>query len=142
MFIVEWVSLFLIGWLFWSLMFFSAPGSVPPGLAATIVSVLYASGLVYGRLRQVTGCRKCASPLPLLRQEIGRRHMPDEENCVELEFGGSEWDQHFVHVYCRVLRTDFVTFRCRKCDQMWEEKIELPGSSYKLVRRLDLKKTK
>jgi hypothetical protein len=37
-------------------------------------------------------------------------------------------------------RSDIVTFRCRKCDQMWEDKVELQGSKHKLVRRLDLKK--
>ncbi len=138
-FVVEWMSVFAIAWLFWAVMFFSVPGSLPPGLAATIVSALYASGVVYGRLLQVTGCRKCASPLPLMRQEIDRRHLRDEEQCVEIEYGGSEWDRHFVHVYCRVRRTDIVTFRCRSCQQKWEQKIELPGSGYKLAQRMDLK---
>ena len=59
---------------------------------------------------------------------------------MEIEYGGEEWDQHFVHVYCRVRRGDIVTFRCRSCDKVWEEKVELPGSSYKLVKRMDLQK--
>ena len=138
-FLVEWMSIFAIAWLFWFLVFFSAPGSVPPGLAATFISGLYASCLVYGRLLQVTGCRKCPSALPFMRQEIGRRHLRDEEQCLELEYGGPEWDQHFVHVYCRVRRADIVTFRCRSCQKVWEEKVELPGSRYKRVKRLILK---
>ena len=59
---------------------------------------------------------------------------------MEREYGGSAWDQHFVHVYCPVRRTDIVTFRCRRCDQLWEEKLELPGSGYKRIRRMDLEK--
>jgi hypothetical protein len=138
-FIVEWVSIFVLAWFFWSLMFFSAPGSVPPGLAATFIAGLYASSLVYGRLLRATGCRKCTTPLPFMRQEIGRRHLRDEEECMEIQYGGPEWDQHFVHVYCRVRRADIVTFRCHHCQQVWEEKIELPGSAYKLIKRMELK---
>ncbi len=139
-FLVEWMSVFLIAWLFWSLMFFSAPGSVPPGLAATLISGLYATCMVYGRLMKATGCKKCSSPLPFMRKEIGRRHLRDQEQCVEIEYGGDEWDEHFVHVYCKVSRSDIITYRCRQCDQIWEEKIELPGSGYKLIRRMELKK--
>ena len=137
-FLMEWLSIFTMAWFFWSLMFFGAPGSVPPGLAATLISLLYATCLVYGRLLHATGCRKCASPLPFMRQEIGRRHLRDAEKCVECEYGGEGWDQHFVHVYCKVSRSDVVTFRCIHCDQVWEEKVELPGSGYQLVRRIDL----
>src|SRR5512143_1805412 len=81
-FLVEWLSLFAMAWLFWILMFFNAPGSVPPGLAATLIAILYASCLVYGRLLRATGCKKCPSPLPFMRQEIGRRHLRDAEDCV------------------------------------------------------------
>lgn len=139
-FLVEWLSIFAIAWMFWSVMFFAAPGSIPPGLAATILSGLYATCMVYGRLLRATGCKKCSSALPFMRKEIGRRHLRDQEDCVELEYGGSEWDQHFMHVYCRIIRSDIVTYRCRKCDQVWEEKVELPGSGYRLVRRMDMKK--
>ncbi len=139
-FLVEWLSLFAMAWLFWSVMFFGAPGSIPPGLAATLVSALYATCLVYGRLLRATGCKKCSSPMPFMRRETGRRHLPEEEKCVEIEYGGEMWEQHFVHVYCQISRMDIVTYRCRNCDQMWEEKVELPGSGYKLVRRIDLKK--
>ena len=139
-FIVEWLSIFAIAWLFWSLMFHAAPGALPPALAATLLSALYACCMVYGRLLDATGCRKCASPLPLLRQEVDRRHTRAEEQCIELEFGGKEWDQHFVHLYRRICHADIVTFRCRRCGRVWEEKVELPGSGYKLVRRMDLKK--
>jgi hypothetical protein len=137
-FIVEWVSIFTIAWLFWSLMFFSVPGSLPPWQTATIIAALYASCVVYGRVLRLTGCRKCGSPLPLLRQEIGRRHTRDQEHRVEREYGGPQWDRHFVDVYCRVQRNDIVTYRCSKCDQIWEEKIELPGSNYKFLGRMDL----
>jgi len=140
-FLVEWLTIFAVAWLFWSVMFFWAPGStIPPGLAATLVSGLYATCLIYGRLLKATGCRKCPSPLPFLRREIGRRHLRDQEQCIELEYGGEEWDQRSVHVYCKISRTDVVTYRCRKCDQIWDEKIELPGSGYKLIRSMHVKK--
>lgn len=136
-FIAEWLSIFLIAWLFWCVLFFGAPGSVPPGLAATLIAGLYASAIVYGRLMAVTGCRKCSCPLPFMRQEIGRRHLRDEEHCVEIAYGGEEWGQHMIQVYCKICRADIVSFRCRRCNQMWEEKVELPGTGYRLVRRVD-----
>jgi hypothetical protein len=137
-FLIEWLSLFALAWMFWSVMFFSAPGSVPPGLAATLVAGLYATCMIYGRLLRATGCKKCNSPLPFLRKEIGRRHMRDEEDCLEIQYGAEEYGQHTVQVYCRIMRNDVVSYRCRHCDQVWEEKVQLPGTGYKLVRRVDV----
>lgn len=139
-FLVEWMSVFAIAWLFWSLMFFAAPGTIPPSVAATVLAGLYATGLIYGRVLRATGCKKCHSALPFMRQEVGRRHLPEQEDCIELEYGGAEWDVHFVQVYCRVLRSDIVTYHCRRCDQTWEEKVQLPRSGYRLVRRMDIRK--
>ncbi len=139
-FLVEWLAIFGMAWLFWSAMFILAPGSIPAGLAATALSGLYATCLIYGRLMNVTGCRKCGNGLPFTRKEVGRRHLHDEERCVELEYGGEDYDQHFINVYCKVSRSDMVTYQCRACEQMWEERIELPGSGYKLVRHVDLNK--
>jgi Fe-S oxidoreductase len=89
-FLVEWLSLFAIAWLFWSMMVLLAPGSIPPGLAATMVSGLYATCMIYGRLLRVTGCRKCSNPMPFMRKEIGRWHLRDHEECIEVEFGGED----------------------------------------------------
>ena len=139
-FLVEWLAIFAIAWLFWWVMFVGGRGAVPPGLAATITSGLYATCIIYGRLLRVTGCRRCRNPMPFMRREVGRRHLQDQEDCIELEYGGDEWDQHYVHVHCRVVRSDIVTYRCRNCDQVWEEKLELPGSGYKQVDRMDLNK--
>jgi hypothetical protein len=138
-FLAEWMALFGVAWFFWSVIFTSAPGSVPPGLAATLISILYASSIVYGRLMRVTGCAKCRSPLPFLRKEIGRRHLPDHEECVEVQYGGEEWGQEMIQVYSRVCRSDIVTYRCQGCNQMWDEKVNIPGSGYKLVHRVDPK---
>ncbi len=132
--------MFALAWMFWSVMFWAAPGSVPPVLAATVISALYATCMVYGRVLRATGCRKCSSPLPFVRREIARRHLPEEEDCTEVEYGGVEWDMHLVQVYCRTRRQDIVTYRCRRCNQVWEEKVDLPGSRYRLVKRMDLKK--
>ncbi len=134
------MSLFSIAWLFWSVLFFAAPGSMPPSVAAIAISALYASALVYGRLIKATGCPKCASALPFLRHEIGRRHLRDEEHCIEVQYGAEEYGQCMLQVYCKVVHRDMVTYRCRRCDQAWEEKLDLPGSGYKLVRRIDLDK--
>ncbi len=139
-FLVEWTSIFAIAWLFWSLMFWAAPGSISPRVAATVLAGLYATCLIYGRVMHATGCKKCHSVLPFMRNEIGRRHLPDQEDCTELEYGGDEWDMHFTQVYCRVLRSDIVTYRCRNCGQGWEEKVQLPRSGYRLVRRMDIRK--
>ena len=139
-FLVEWLAIFAIAWLFWWVMFFGGRGSVAPELAATITSGLYATCIIYGRLLRVTGCRKCGNPMPFMRREIVRRHLHDQEDCIELEYGGDEWDQHFVHVYCKVIRADMVTYCCRKCEQVWQEKVELPGPGYKRVDNIDLKK--
>ncbi len=139
-FLVEWLALFGVAWLFWSLVFTAARGAIPPGLAATLISILYATCIIYGRVLHVTGCPKCKSPLPFMRKETGRRHMPDQEQCIEVQYGGEEWGQEMIQVYSRICHTDVVTYRCRQCDQAWEEKLELPGSSYRLVRRVDPKK--
>ena len=140
MFLVEWLALFAVAWLFWWVLFFGGRGSLQPGVAATLISGLYATCLIYGRLLRVTGCRKCGNPMPFMRREIGRRHLRDEEECFESEYGGYEWEQHFATIYSRIVRTDIVTYRCRKCDQVWEEKVELPGTSLKPTRRMDPRK--
>jgi hypothetical protein len=139
-FLVEWLALFGAAWLFWWVMFFGGRGSVQPELAATLTSGLYATCLLYGRLLRVTGCRKCANPMPFMRREMARRHVRDYEECFEAEYGGDQWDQSGLQVYCRTVRTDIVTYRCRKCDQVWEEKVELPDTSFKPIRRTDSRK--
>ena len=135
MFSVEWLSLFLITWLFWSLMFWAAPGSFPPKAAAIAVSALYATSLIYGRMLHATGCSRCSNPLPFLRKEVGRRRLPDQEDCMEVQYGAEEYGQQVVQDYYRIIRADMVTYRCRHCGQNWEERVQLPGSEYLPVRR-------
>ncbi len=132
--------MFSIAWLFWSVMFFGVPGSVRPALAAASMAFLYATCIVYDRLLRATGCRMCSSPLPLLRKEVGRKHLPDEEQCMEVQYGGEEYGQQVIDVYCKVTRADMVTYCCRRCNQSWKERVELPGSGYQLVRRGDRNK--
>ena len=139
-FLVEWMALFGAAWFFWSVMFFAAPGSAPPGPVAALVSILYATCLLYGRVLRVTGCPKCRSPLPFVRREVGRRRLPDREQCIEVQYGAEEWGQVMVQVYARLCRTDIVTYRCGRCEQRWEQKIEQPSSGYRLVRRDDPRK--
>ncbi len=139
-FLVEWLALFAIAWLFWSVMFWAAPGSIPPRTAAIAISGLYATIALYGRVLRTTGCRRCTSPLPFLRQEVGRRHLPDQEDCTELEYGGEEYGMILMQVYCRVIRADMVTYQCRHCGQMWEERVQLSSPGYHLVRRTEIRK--
>ncbi len=136
-FLVEWLAIFAIAWMFWTVIFTAAPGSAPAGLIATLVALLYSTLIVYGRMMKTTGCRKCGSPWPLMRKEMGRKHLRDEEHCIEVEYGGEEYGQHLVQVYCKVIRADMVTYSCRHCGQMWEERVELPSIGYKIVRRID-----
>ncbi len=138
-FLVEWLALFAMAWAFWSVLFLLAPGSsMGPGLAATLVAGLYATSLIYGRLLRVTGCKKCASPMPFLRREVARWHAGQREECVEMEYGGEEYERHYVRIYAKVVRTDVVVYRCRQCRQAWEEKVELPSGGYKEIGRRDL----
>ncbi len=137
MFLIEWLAIFAIAWLFWSIMFWAAPGSVPPKTAAMVVSGLYATVAIYGRVWRATGCRRCANPLPFLRKEAGRRRLPDQEDCIEVQYGGEDYTLTSIQVYCRVVHADMVTYRCRSCGQMWEEKVQLPGPGYQFVRRTD-----
>ncbi len=139
-FLVEWVSIFAIAWLFWSLMFRLAPGSIAPERAGIAVAALYATSLIYGRLLRATGCQKCTNPLPFLRVEVGRHRLPDQEDCMEVQYGAEEYGQEMMQVYCRVVRADMVTYRCRSCGQMWEERVELPSSGYRRVRRTNRRK--
>jgi hypothetical protein len=134
-FLVEWTAIFAIAWMFWSVMFWRAPGSIPPNAAAIAVSALYATIALYGRVLRATGCRRCSSPLPFLRKEVGRHRLPDQEDCIELQYGAEEYGMTLNQTYCRVLRTDMITYQCRHCGQMWEEKVQLPGSGYQLIHR-------
>ncbi len=138
-FLVEWLSMFAIAWFFWYILFRLAPGSIPPRTAAIAVSALYATAVIYGRLLRATGCRRCANPLPFLRVEVGRHRLPDQEDCIEVQYGAEEYGQELIQVYCQVVRADMVTYRCRSCGQMWEERVEHPGQGYQLVRRADRK---
>ena len=140
MFLLEWLALFAMAWMFWSVMFWAAPGSMPPRVAAIAVSVLYATCLIYGRLLRATGCRKCSSASPFVRQEVGRRRLPDQEDCMEVQYGAEEYGQETMQVYSRVVRAEMVTYRCRDCGQLWQERVELPGPGYQLVRRVDKQK--
>ncbi len=140
-FLVEWLAMFALAWFFWSVMFWAAPGSsMPPKIAALAVSALYATCLIYGRLLRATGCHKCSSPLPFMRQEVGRHRMPDQEDCIEVQYGAEEYGEVHLQVYCRVVCSDMVTYRCRSCGQKWQERVQLPGPDYQLARRTVVRK--
>ncbi len=138
-FLLEWLSLFSTAWLFWWVMFFGGRGSLAPAITASAVSALYATCLIYGRMLRVTGCRKCSNPLPFMRREVARRHVDDHEECIDEEFN-FEWEQPVDRVRCRMVRTEMVMYRCRKCDQAWEEKVELPVSNFKPMQHIGSRK--
>jgi hypothetical protein len=136
---LEWISTFAAAFLFWNFLFYELINSYMSAPAAAAVSALYACGLVYSRLYPVTRCRKCSSLLPLVREEISRRHVHDEEKCVETERGGVEYGEHFIDLYNRVYQVDIVKFRCVKCKATWEEVEHSPASDYRFVRTITVK---
>jgi hypothetical protein len=100
---------------------------------------LYACGFVYLRAFPITSCKRCRSLLPLIRQEIDRRHVHDEERCLEIERGGEDYWQHFIDIYNRVYRVEIVRFRCRKCHRVWDEEEQSPASKFRFVRTITVK---
>jgi len=138
-FLVEWVSAFALALVFWTILFYEVQISLWSTAAATIISALYACVFIYLRLFPITRCRKCKSLLPLVREEVSRRHIHDEEKCLEIERGGEDYWQHFIDLYYRIYRVEIVKFRCRRCHRMWEEVERSPASDFKFVRTISIK---
>lgn len=138
-FLLEWFFTFAFAVTFWTVLFYEFEASIRSTAVAATISVLYACGFVYLRLLPLTRCKKCNSPLPLARKEIGRRHIHDEEKCLEIEHGGEEYWGHFIDLYHRIYRMDIVKFRCRRCHAMWEEVEQVPASGFRLVRTINVK---
>lgn len=138
-FALEWLSTFAVAFLFWNFLFIELKNSYMSTPAAAAISFLYACGFVYSRIYPVTHCKKCKSLLPLVREEINRRHIHDEEKCVEVERGGVEYPEHFIDLYNRIYRVDIVRFRCVKCKATWEEVEQNPASDYRFVRSIKVK---
>ncbi len=137
-FIVEWIFVFVLAGAVWTGTASMWQHARPSGVLVVSLSAFYASAIVYSRLFKVTRCRKCSSPLPLLRREIDRQHVRDREDCVEFDGGGAAWGQHFIQLYRRMVCVDKVRFQCRQCHGVWQEMEELPVSEYELVRTIDL----
>jgi hypothetical protein len=87
-FLMEWMSTFAFALVFWTALFFKLEISLWTAAAAAATSALYACVFVYLRLFPITRCKKCSSLLPLVRDEISRRCIHDEERCLEIERGG------------------------------------------------------
>lgn len=138
-FLLEWISIFAFAFLFWNFLFLELVNSYSLTPAAATISALYACGFVYIRIYPVTRCKKCNSLLPLMREEIGRRFIHDEEKCKEIERGGEEYWGHFIEIYNRIYRVDIVRFRCVKCKATWEEVEQNPASKYKFIRSIEVK---
>jgi hypothetical protein len=138
-FLLEWLSIFVFALLFWTFLFLELENSFWSTAAAATISAFYAFGFVYLRLFPITRCKKCNSLLPLVREEIDRRHIHDEEKCLEIEHGGEDYWRHFIDLYYRIYRVDIVRFRCRRCKAVWDETEEIPVSNYKFVRTINVK---
>ena len=138
-FLLEWVSTFAFAFLFWYFLFLALENSFRSISAAATMSALYACGFVYLRIYPITRCKKCTSLLPLVRKEIGRRYIHDEEKCLEIEHGGEDYWRHFIDLYCRVYRVDIVRFRCRRCKAEWDEMEQASASEYRFVRTIEVK---
>jgi hypothetical protein len=138
-FLLEWLSIFAIALAFWTFLFHKLEISPWSTAAAATTAVLYACGFIYLRVYQATRCRKCNSPLPLMRQEVGRRRTHDEERCLEIERGGEDYEAHFIDIYYRIYHVEIVKFRCRSCHKVWEETERSPASNFKFVRTICVK---
>jgi hypothetical protein len=138
-FLLEWASIFAFAFLFWTFLFLELENSFRLTPAAASISILYACGLVYLRIFPITRCKKCNSLLPLVREEVGRRRIHDEEKCLEIEHGGEEYWGHFIDLYYRIYHVDVVRFHCRRCKAVWEEVEQAPASDYKFVRTIEVK---
>jgi hypothetical protein len=139
-FLVEWVLVFTLAWCFWNVLLFKLQGSFPSLAAVGAISVFYSSAFVYLRLLKESGCKKCHSLLPFLCQEIGRRHVRDEELILEVEHGGEAWTRHYLDLYVRTYRVEIVRFRCRRCHAVWDETQSVRAPDNRLVRTIDLSK--
>ena len=138
-FLCEWLATFALAWLFWLLLFHKLEISARATAGAAAIAALYASVFVYLRLFPVTRCAKCRSPLPLIREEVGRRRVRDEELALEVERGGEEYWGHFIDLYQRIYGVDIVRFRCTRCGAVWESVEHVPVSDYRLVRTIRVK---
>jgi hypothetical protein len=138
-FVLEWMLTFAGAFLFWTSLLLRLKYSIQSITAAATISIVYACGIVYTRIYPVTSCSKCHSLLPLMRAEIGRRHIHDEERCLEITRGGEEYWGHFIEIYNRIYRVDLVKFRCVKCKAVWEEVEQLPASKYRFIRTIRVK---
>lgn len=137
-FIAEWLLVFALAGVIWTATLSVWQHARPSALVVLSVSALYATAMIYPRLFNATGCRKCHSPLPLLREELERQHVRDREECVEVERGGEAWGKYSLVLFQRTLRIDRVRFRCRHCGGTWQEMEESPASDYKLVRIFEI----
>ncbi len=138
-FVLEWISTFAVALLFWGLLFYEMEGSIRLAPTAATLAALYASVFVYLRLLPVTRCKKCKSLLPLIKQEIGRRHIHDEERCLEIERGGEQYWGHYIDLYYRIISVDIVRYRCAKCHATWEEVEHVPKSEFRRARTITVK---
>jgi uncharacterized protein with PIN domain len=138
-FLLEWILVFACALPFWIILFLKLEKSVWSPAAAALMSTVYACGFVYARLHPLTNCEKCRSPLPLIRREIDRRHLRDEEQCLEIVRGGEEYWEHFIEIYNRIERVEMVRFRCVKCKAVWDEVQHRPASKYEYVRTIKVK---
>jgi hypothetical protein len=139
-FVLEWVSIFIPAFFFWTVVFSRLQASHPSLAEVGTVSAFYGSAVVYFRLLRETGCKKCHSLLPLQVEEVSRRHVRDEERTLEVERGGEAWGKHFLDVYVRIYEVAIVRLRCRRCQAVWDETKISPSSGYRRVRTLDLSK--
>ncbi len=103
-FLLEWLAIFTLAWLFWTCVLFELHVSASSITTAAAISTIYASAFVYIRLYKESACKKCNSPLLFNREEIGRRYVHNEEQCVEIEHGGVEWMEHYIDIYSRLYR--------------------------------------
>jgi len=70
---------------------------------------------------RATGCRKCGSPLPFLRQERGRTAVHRKQKFLDVYTSEGKDSRHWLETYSKWVRVELVVYRCRRCGREWTE---------------------
>jgi hypothetical protein len=137
-FMIEWVFMFILALMACALFFFSQGKLAETAMVSTAISALLACVFVYVRMFKATGCDKCGSPLPLLREEVDRKHIRDARKFLELARSWSQGPASMADIYSKICRIEKVRFRCKRCKHEWAEEQQTSLSMYRFHHSINL----
>ncbi len=137
-FIFEWIFIFIFSLVIFTIFLIFQDKLVPTAIGSTASSALFACIFVYVRSLRATGCAKCGSPLPYLREELDRKVVGEREKYAEVGRSWSQGPASLVDIYLKNCRVERVRFCCRKCRVEWVEEQLFSVSSYRLDHSIDL----